>query len=250
MGIATGRAGTLRPVANTNQPHTRPSLTTRRLEALSDGVIAIAATLLVLEIKNVPLGTKSLTDSLLERWPSYLGYLISFVVIGLIWVAHHGMFERVHAVDRQLLFLNLALLLLVGFIPFPTEILATFIREGGIDASVAAAFYSLVMTLIGVVFTLQWWHLVNHPHLMVDTVTEKQLRRSLRMSSVSPIVYGISIPLAFLSPWICVVVYIGLSGYFARGPSARALIAMQRAADEAAGITPPSELDLDTRDET
>jgi uncharacterized membrane protein len=245
MGIATGRAGTLRPVANTNQPHTRPSLTTRRLEALSDGVIAIAATLLVLEIKNVPLGTKSLTDSLLERWPSYLGYLISFVVIGLIWVAHHGMFERVHAVDRQLLFLNLALLLLVGFIPFPTEILATFIREGGTDASVATAFYSLVMTLIGVVFTLQWWHLVHHPHLMIDSVTEKQLRRSLRMSSVSPIVYGITIPLAFLSPWICVIVYIGLSGYFARGPSARALIAMQKAADEAAGITPPAELGTD-----
>jgi len=92
---------------------------------------------------------------------------------------------------------------------------------------------------------LQWWHLVHHPHLMVDTVTEKQLRRSLRMSSVSPIVYGITIPLAFVSPWICVIVYIGLSGYFARGPSARALIAMQKAADEAAGIAPAAELGND-----
>jgi uncharacterized membrane protein len=232
-------------VANTDAPHTQPSLTTRRLEALSDGVIAIAATLLVLEIKNVPLGTHSLTHALLDRWPSYLGYLISFSVIGLIWVAHHGMFERVHAVDRQLLFLNLGLLLLVGFIPFPTEILATFIQHGGTDASVATAFYSLVMTLIGVVFTLQWWHLVRHPHLMVDSVTEKQLRRSLRLSSVSPIVYGLTIPLAFVSPWICVVVYVGLSAYFARGPSARALIALQRAADEAAGVTPPTELGSD-----
>jgi uncharacterized membrane protein len=232
-------------VANTNPAHTRPSLTTRRLEALSDGVIAIAATLLVLEIKNVPLGTKSLTDALLDRWPSYLGYLISFSVIGLIWVAHHGMFERVHAVDRQLLFLNLALLLLVGFIPFPTEILATFIQQGGTDAAVATAFYSLIMTLIGVVFTLQWWHLVRHPHLMVDSVTQKQLRRSLRLSSVSPIVYGLTIPLAFISPWICVAAYVGISAYFARGPSARALIAMQRAADEAAGVNPPSELGQD-----
>lgn len=230
-------------MANPDQPRTRPSLTTRRLEALSDGVIAIAATLLVLEIKNVPLGTHSLTHALLNRWPSYLGYLISFSVIGLIWVAHHGMFERVHAVDRQLLFLNLGLLLLVGFIPFPTEILATFIQERGIDASVAAAFYSLVMTLIGVVFTWQWWHLVKHPHLMIDTVTEKQLRRSLRMSSVSPIVYGITIPLAFISPWICVAVYVGLSAYFARGPSARALIALQAEADEAAGLRRPNERD-------
>jgi uncharacterized membrane protein len=223
-------------------PHTRPSLTTRRLEALSDGVIAIAATLLVLEIKNVPATTKSLGDALLDRWPSYLGYLISFSVIGLIWVAHHGMFERVHAVDRSLLFLNLALLLLVGFIPFPTEILARFLNEGGIDASIATAFYSFVMTLIGVVFTLQWWHLARHPHLMIDTVTPTQLNRSVRLSSVSPIVYGLTIPIAFLSPWICVVVYVMLSGYFARGPSARALIAMQKAADEAAGITPPPEI--------
>jgi uncharacterized membrane protein len=225
------------------QPHTKPSLTTRRLEALSDGVIAIAATLLVLEIKNVPVSTNSLGDALLQKWPSYLGYLISFSVIGLIWVAHHGMFERVHAVDRSLLFLNLALLLLVGFIPFPTEILARFLNEGGTDASVATAFYSFVMTLIGVVFTLQWWHLARHPHLMVDTVTETQLRRSLRLSVVSPIVYGLTIPIAFLSPWICVVVYVMISGYFARGPSARALIAMQKVADEASGIVPPPELD-------
>lgn len=212
--------------------HTRPSLTTNRLEALSDGVIAIAATLLVLEIKNVPLATDSLWQSLLDRWPSYLAYIISFTVIGLIWVAHHGMFERVHAVDRQLIFLNLGLLLLVGFIPFPTEVIARFIQEGGTNAAVATAFYSLVMTLIGVVFTLQWWHLVRNPHLMIDTVTPQQLRRSLRLSTVSPVVYGLTIPLAFVSPWLCVVVYAGLSAFFARGPSARALVSIQQDDDD------------------
>jgi uncharacterized membrane protein len=215
----------------------RPSLTTRRLEAMSDGVIAIAATLLVLEIKAVPAGTHSLSQALLDRWPSYLGYVVSFSVIGLIWVAHHGMFERVHAVDRPLLFLNLGLLLLVAFIPFPTEILARFISAGGRSASIATAFYSLIMTLIGIVFTLQWWHLARHHDLMVDTVRPEQIRRSLRLSSVSPIVYGITIPLAFLSPYACIAVYALLSAYFARGPSARALLSMQETEDDPAVAT-------------
>jgi uncharacterized membrane protein len=95
-----------------------PSLTTQRLEALSDGVIAIAATLLVLEIGRVELhGNDDLFDAIVHLWPSYLAYFVSFTVIGLIWVAHHSMFERISSVDRPLLFLNLALLLGIGYSP-------------------------------------------------------------------------------------------------------------------------------------
>jgi uncharacterized membrane protein len=202
-----------------------PSLTTQRLEMLSDGVIAIAATLLVLEIGPVHLRRhQDLLDAIGARWPSYLAYIVSFSVIGLIWVAHHTMFERIDTVDRPLLFLNLALLLGIGFIPWPTSVLADFITEGNINAAVATALYSTVMTLIGIVFVGMWAHLARHPEHTVDSVSERQLRRSLRLAWVSPIVYGITIGLAFLSPYACLVVYALLAVYFARGPSARAMV--------------------------
>jgi len=205
----------------------RPSLTTERLEALSDGVIAIAATLLVLEIGRVELrDDESLFHAIIDLWPSLTAYLVSFTVIALIWVAHHSMFERISSVDRPLLFLNLALLLAIGFIPWPTSVLADYIDEGGTDAAVATALYSLTMTLIGIVFVGMWAHLVRHPE-RTDGVTEAQLRRSLRLAAVSPVVYGVTIGLAFVSPYLCLAVYAGLAVYFARGPSARAMLADQ-----------------------
>lgn len=204
----------------------RPSLTTQRLEALSDGVIAIAATLLVLDLGHLHLrGRETVLGAVLDEWPSLLAYLFSFMVIGLIWVAHHAMFERISSVDRPLLFFNLGLLMFIGFIPWPTSVLADFLGEGGIDASYATALYSTTMTVIGLLFMGMWWHLARHPEHTIDTVTERQLRRSLKFSTVSPIVYGLTIPLAFVSPYLCLVVYVALSAYFARGPSARALLA-------------------------
>jgi len=215
------------------------TLTTQRLETLSDGVIAIAATLLVLEIGRVHLHrNQGLFDAIVDRWPSYVAYIVSFTVIGLIWVAHHTMFERISSVDRPLLFLNLALLLGIGFIPWPTSVLADFIRDGGTNASVATALYSFTMTLIGIVFVGMWAHLVRHPEHTTDDVTEVQLRRSLRLAAVSPIVYGATIGLAFVSPFICLGVYALLAVYFARGPSARALLAAEddaSASEDAAG---------------
>jgi uncharacterized membrane protein len=210
-----------------------PTLTTQRLEALSDGVIAIAATLLVLEIGRAEVhGDDNLFDVIVRGWPSYLAYIVSFIVIGLIWVAHHSMFERICSVDRPLLFLNLALLLGIGFIPWPTSVLADFIRDGGFNASVATALYSFTMTLIGIVFVGMWAHLVRHPEHTVEGVTEVQLRRSLRLAYVSPIVYGATIGLAFVSPYICLVIYLMLAAYFAIGPSARALLASQKRSTE------------------
>lgn len=209
-----------------NQPRGVQTLTTSRLEALSDGVMAISATLLVIDIGRVHVGEKdNLLRAILDNWPSYLAYVVSFSVIGLIWMAHHGMFDRVRAVDRPLIFSNLALLLLVGFIPWPTQLLAQFISDGGRNAAIATAVYSFVMMLIGLVFTSQWWYLTRHTDLMVETVTPAQVRRSLRLSWVSPIVYGSTILLAFVSPYLCIAVYVLLSAYFVRGPSSRALVA-------------------------
>jgi uncharacterized membrane protein len=102
---------------------------TGRVEAFSDGVFAIAITLLVLEIR-VPEDTAHLLRELGNLWSSYLAYVISFLLIGLIWANHHVMFEHIRRTDRMLLFLNTLLLMNVAFLPFVTAVLAAALRAG------------------------------------------------------------------------------------------------------------------------
>jgi len=212
----------------------RGTLAPQRAEALSDGVFAISSTILVLNIAGtVPRTHRGhVWEAIVDARFSYLGYVMSFAVIGLVWVSHHGMFDRLRAVDRPLLFSNLALLCLVAFIPWPTALLTEFIDDGGRDASVATAFYSFVMTLIGIVFTFQWWHLGRHPDLLRHDIDGGRLRRSLHRAAVGPTVYALTIPIAFVSPPICLVVYVVLSGYFASGPSSRALRGSEHVGDD------------------
>lgn len=199
-----------------------PSSTTERLEAFSDGVIAIAITLLVLDLGVPEAGEGDLLRALGRQWPSYAAFIISFVVIGIMWVSHHSMFERIMGVDRQLLFLNLLLLMSIAFLPFPTSLLAAYIREGGQNAQVAAAIYSATMAVIGVAFLAMWVHLGREPKLLVEGITTEQLRSARRRALVGPIVYGATIGVAFVSPWACFAIYGLIAVYFAWGPSARA----------------------------
>src|SRR3954468_8377027 len=123
-----------------------------RLEAFSDGVFAIAITLLVLEIKvPSPHGGHSLAHGLVELWPSYAGFAVSFITIGIIWVNHHAVFANVESVDRALLFRNLLLLLTVSFIPFPTAVMAEYLRAGN-GQDVAVSFYAAWFFVMGIAF--------------------------------------------------------------------------------------------------
>ena len=200
-----------------------PSSTTRRLEAFSDAVIAIAITLLVLEISVPRVENDDLIDALLDQWPSYVAFIISFVVIGIMWVSHHSMFQRIARVDRGLLFVNLILLLGIAFLPFPTALLAGYVAEEGQNAHVSAAIYSATMMLIGCAFSGMWAYLLSRPHLLVDGVPPDGIRRALHRSFVSPVVYALSIGLAFVNALLCFVVYLLLAAYFVAGPSSRAL---------------------------
>jgi uncharacterized membrane protein len=200
-----------------------PSPTSDRLELFSDGVIAIAITLLVLDIDVPHVGDGDLIDALLDQWPSYAAFVISFVVIGIIWVSHHSMFQRIARVDRGLLFVNLALLLGIVFLPFPTGLLAEYVAEGGQNAHVSAAIYSATMTLIGCAFAAMWAHLLRRPHLLVDGLPRDGVRRALHRSFVGPVVYALTIGLAFVNAKACFVVYLLIAAYFIAGPSSRAL---------------------------
>src|SRR5438552_9714191 len=121
---------------------------TGRVEAFSDGVMAIAITLLVLDLK-VPSDSEtrdagSLIAALGYHWPSYLAYLAAFLTIGIIWLNHRAFVDKVRRFDSRLHWLNLALLLGIATLPFPTALLAAYLAEGGAPASTAAAVYGLL----------------------------------------------------------------------------------------------------------
>ncbi len=139
---------------------------TTRLEGFSDGVLAIAITLLILDV-HVPdqAAGGGLGRALAHNWPSYATYAISFVIIGIIWVNHHALFDQVARTTRTLLFLNLFLLMSVSFLPFPTALLSRYIR-GGPNAHVAAAVYGADMTAIGLMFMAVLAYLVRTPEIL------------------------------------------------------------------------------------
>jgi uncharacterized membrane protein len=125
-----------------------------RLEAFSDGVFAVAITLLALNLAVAGPGHGPLATQLAERWPAFVAYLISFFTVGIIWVNHHALVSGIATVSRLLLFLNLVLLLFVVMLPFATATMADYLRHGGFDASVAVAVYGIVLEGMSIGFTL------------------------------------------------------------------------------------------------
>jgi uncharacterized membrane protein len=218
-----------------------PSSTTERLEAFSDGVLAIAITLLVLELSVPSADAGDLGEALVDQWPSYAAFFLSFVVIGIMWVSHHSMFERIARVDRRLLFLNLFLLLGIAFLPFPTALLAQYVRAGGSNSHLAAAIYSATMALIGVAFWLMWHHLYQRPYLLVEGIDREMVRGAMHRSLVGPIVYTLTIGLAFISAVACFVVYGLIALYFAAGPSSRVATPEDELADAGDGADTTTE---------
>ena len=128
-----------------------------RLEAFSDGVFAIAITLLVLDIHVPdPSTTADLAQQLGSQWPSYVAYGVSFLTIGIIWINHHAMLRRIKAIDHEILILNLLLLLCVGLLPFTTALMAAYLKESE-GETLAAAIYAGSFLLMSVVFAAMNW---------------------------------------------------------------------------------------------
>jgi uncharacterized membrane protein len=187
---------------------------TTRVEAFSDGVFAIAITLLVLNISVPDSRPGRLGHDLAHQWPSYAAYAISFLIIGIIWVNHHGMYRLVGRVDRTMLFVNLGLLGAVALLPFTTALLAQYVRSGGANSHVAAAVYSANMTATGLFFLASWMRLHRHAELRAPGVDSTETARMVRRTIAGPIVYGASIGLAFVNATACLVVYALVAAYF------------------------------------
>ena len=169
-----------------------------RLEAFSDGVFAVAITLLALDLTISGPGGPSLAHKLGHHWPAFAAYGVSFIAIGIIWVNHHALFKNFSEIDRTLLFLNLLLLFFVVSIPFATSTIAAYLRAGNDDASLAAAIYQGVFEGMSISFTLLFWRAIRHGHLQVALTPELARRATIRFG-IGNLGYIAGIGIAFVS---------------------------------------------------
>ena len=185
---------------------------TNRLEAFSDGVFAIAITLLVLEIK-VPPADIPLATGLLRLWPSYIAYIVSFLVIGAIWINHHAMFRHIVRVDETLLLLNVLHLMFIAFLPFPTAVVAEAFHHSAGEA-VATAFYGGTLTVIGIFVTAMWFYASHQHRLLSDKITPQQAKQIGRRFLIGPSIYVVATVVALFAPWLALLFYLCLNIFY------------------------------------
>jgi TMEM175 potassium channel family protein len=188
---------------------------TNRLESFSDGVIAVAITLLVLGIAVPPPPQAHLLHQLGTRWPQYAAYVVSFLIIGIIWINHHAMIGRLREADHSILILNLLLLMSIGILPFATSLMATYLRESS-GESVAAAVYAGAFLVMGVFFALLNLHiLLNRAHMLEAELSEQERRRILVRSVTGVGPYVAATALAFVSPFVTLAICGATAVYYA-----------------------------------
>ncbi|HEY3054338.1 MAG TPA: TMEM175 family protein [Thermoanaerobaculia bacterium] len=192
---------------------------TSRVEAFSDGIFAIAATLLILEIRTPEhLHGGQLASALASLWPSYLAFVTSFFTIGVMWMNHHRLFNLIGKSDQGLLASNALLLMGVTFVPFPTALLARYLTHP--DASIAAIFYNAVFLYLALAFQLLWRHASGHARLLEDDADPESVAAITRQYRFGPAFYIVLIAVAYFSAVASLVLNLALAVFFAI-PSSR-----------------------------
>jgi uncharacterized membrane protein len=187
-----------------------------RLEAFSDGVFAIAITLLVLDIHVPdPSATAELAGELGAQWPSYVAYTVSFLTIGIIWINHHAMIRRLARVEHSILVLNLLVLLFVAVLPFTTALMAAYLKEGQ-GEKLAAAIYGGSFLLMSIAFaSLNWFILFRRTNLMAEPMDGARRRRVITRGVAGLVPYLLATILAILSPYVTVAICGAVAGFYA-----------------------------------
>ena len=180
---------------------------TGRIEAFSDGVFAFAITLLVLDIAVPESGLDHLWHSLAHQWPSYLGYVTSFLTVGGIWMLHHGMFRRMQYANHRMMTVNLVLLMAVAFLPFPTRLVAEAIRNSSAERS-AVILHGAWLLVISLILSALWASVASDGSLLNPGVSEKEINAIARVTSPSLGFYIGVIALAFVAPKVAAFGYL------------------------------------------
>ncbi len=180
---------------------------TGRTEAFSDGVFAIAITLLILEVNVPETAFDNLWRGIADQWPSYLAYATSFITIGGIWLAHHGIFRRLQYANRQLMLINLLLLMAVSFLPFPTKLMAEAIDSSDAERA-AVIFYGASLLVISSLLSALLGSVARDRHLLRPEVSAKEFNAIALATAPSVGFYIGVIVLAILAPKIAVFGYL------------------------------------------
>ncbi len=167
-----------------------------RLETFVDGVLAIAITLLVLDLR-VPAADESLGSALLRQWPAFLAYATSFLSIGIIWVNHHRIFALIEHTTAGFLMINVLFLLVVGFLPYPTAVVAEHLQSP--DQAVALLLYGGTMVLVALMFNAMWEY-ARRRRLLRPDLDALALRPASRSYRLGPLVYVAITAVALVAP--------------------------------------------------
>ena len=178
-----------------------------RTEAFSDGVFAIAITLLILEVNVPETSFDNLWRGILDQWPSYLAYATSFITIGGIWLAHHGLFRRLRFANRQLMLINLGLLMMVSFLPFPTKLMAEAIHDSDAERA-AAIFYGATLLVISSLLSALWGSVLRDRYLLKPEVGEDEIKAITLAAAPNMGFYIAMIVLAIFVPVVAVFGYL------------------------------------------
>ena len=183
------------------------------MEAFSDGVFAIAITLLILAVGiEQALRTGNLADQLLELWPAYIAYAASFLTIGIMWVNHHAVFRQFARVDRPLLLLNILLLMLVAFVPFPTRVVADHARSAE-DRQAAALLYGTTMTITAILFFSLWYY--GSRHVLRADADRREVSGITRSYLPGAPTYAVATLVAFVNSVVSLVLFALIALFYA-----------------------------------
>jgi uncharacterized membrane protein len=190
-----------------------PGLSTTRIAAFSDSVFAFAATLLVLNIKVPELLPAQLTTELprqvFQLWPQLLSYIMSFVIVGIYWVAHHVMFHHIKRSDRLMLWLNITFLMCIAFIPFPTALIS---RYGAVQTAVVV--YAGTLAITGVLLELLWWYATRGHYLVERELPDRVIRLGSIKTIIAPCAYALSIAISFFNPKFSIILFVLVPAFY------------------------------------
>jgi uncharacterized membrane protein len=201
---------------------------TNRVEAFSDGVFAIAITLLILEIKvphDLP-PPSTLAQALAQQWPSYLAFVTSFFTILIMWVNHHRLFTHIGRCDDQLLFYNGLLLLGIAVLPFPTALVAEYLGHSG--QTTAASVYNGTLIAIAICFNLLWRSASRNGRLLHDDHDRDAVRHITESYRYGPLLYAVALALEFVSVTVSLLLNLALALYFALPSKTAAVMGPRR----------------------